>query len=172
MTGLLLWNLVLGAALLAYAGAVAFFAARRAERERNAKSGLTPGFKGWLMGLAAAILIAPVVVIIRAALAIAYVDEAPYVAQEVVATELSGALVLLAATLMGAVLVLRRSVLFRPMFYLQCAVLLLLPVLNLAMTGEGGEAPDLLRWIVAAAVAAGCIAYVARSRRVALTFVR
>jgi hypothetical protein len=110
--------------------------------------------------------------VVRSALAIAYASEAHYVAQEVIATELSGAFVLLAVTLMGAVLVVRRSALFRSMFYLQCAVLVLLPVLNFVMTGEGGEASDLLRWAVSAAVAAACITYVARSRRVALTFVR
>lgn len=176
------WLLVLLA--LAVPAVLVVIAFRRAQAEGGT---MTPGFKGWLFILAAAVWLAPLRGLAELARMVAAPDPAaahfPWLVRADLA--ITGATVLAGCWLL--VLMLRRAAAFRRTFPIVAGfVVLSLPlsilVARLLLGAVYGIAidtatlvaamrDDIPRWVGAAAATIAWIVYVWRSRRVALTFV-
>lgn len=167
-------------------GAINYFAAKGAREEASLGTGLTPGFKGWLLVLVVILTLTP----IRLLFNFVGYYKSPFIATlmqefpisfytEVV---LNAALLISALTTVAYMHGKKRE--FKFMYYILYVIgVVALPVNLLAMTvalqrrglevqlfDEEGMAA-ISGWIAMAAIGGLWAAYVARSRRVALTFV-
>lgn len=167
-------------------GAINYFAAKGAREEANLGTGVTPGFKGWLLVLVVILSLAP----IRLLFGFVGYYKSPFIATLMrdfpisFYTEaiLNAALLISALTTVAYMHGKKRE--FKFMYYIQYFIgIIALPVNLLAMTvalhRRGLEAQlfdekgmtAIAGWIGMVAVGGLWAAYVARSQRVAVTFV-
>lgn len=172
--------------ILVILGVIIIAARRRVREEAAHGSGITPGIKGWLLLLAIGLTLAP----IRLLIDIAKYYTAPEMASLfrelplLAYTEAAQNGVLLLAALITLTCLLRKKRGFSIAFYVQYGIGIASLPLNylvgyLVMRDRGIDAEffseegmvDVGRWVVMIVVGALWVAYVAKSRRVAVTFV-
>lgn len=186
MGGFSIWHWLIIAIVIAIPGAIIYTAAKGVREEARLGTGITPGFKGWLLLLSIGVVLAPIRLL---------VDMAKYYSSPDISTmfqefptvtyiEVGQNAITLAISIVTAIFMLGKKLRFKSLFYIQYAITLVGFPLNalivyialrfrgipVPLIGEEGL-PDLVRWIGMSLVGALWVAYVAKSRRVAVTFV-
>lgn len=174
-------------AACAVLGAVIYSVRKRSSDNENMGAGVTPGFQGWLLLLAIGVILSPLRLLIEISGYYGNPDISLALREFPIAiyTEAGLNAALLISALATAMLMFMRKKEFRIAFYIQYFInVISLPLsfltTTVALHRRGLEAQlfdeegmvAVARWVAVLVIGGLWVAYVAKSRRVAVTFVR
>ncbi len=187
MGSLSVWHWLVVLFVLGFWALIIWVVSSGPRAEKRLGTGITPGFKGWLLLLVIGITFAPLRLLLESVLYQQDPDtqRAWTIIPDVMMTEFISSIILISSATVLAIITYRKSNWFRAAFHMSISIHIVLPWINLLVAyllmerrGMDGSAifaiPDreIARTVAATAIGLIWALYVARSRRVSVTFTR